>query len=187
MLTLDRASLDLSRKDFTIAEILRLQDLRIIGDDDRFELVDGEIVPMQAKTHRHELIKSDLLIRIVRALPDHLWIGVESSMYLSDRVLLEPDLVVYPRGIELEEVKGRDIILAIEVGLTTLAFDLGRKAALYARHGVRELWVVDAARRLTHVHRDAVDDRWGSIDVLSADAVLTHPALPSFSARLAEV
>ncbi len=56
---------------------------------------------MQSKTHRHELIKTHLNIAVVRALPDHLWMGVESTMYLSERTLLEPDIVVYPRGIEL--------------------------------------------------------------------------------------
>ena len=141
-----------TRRDFTVAEILKLQDLGIIGEDDKFELVEGEIVPMQSKSHRHELIKTALNIAIVRALPDHLWMGVESSMYLSERTVLEPDLVVYRRGIELEQVKGTDIILAVEVALTTLGFDLGRKAELYAGYGVQELWVIDAARRRTHVH-----------------------------------
>ena len=57
---------------------------------------------------------------------------------------MEPDLVIYPRGIKLEEVKGSDILLAIEVAATSLAYDRGLKARLYARHGVNELWVIDA-------------------------------------------
>jgi Uma2 family endonuclease len=58
-----------------------------------------------------------------------------------------PDLAVYPRGIKLEEVKGSDIWLAIEVAATSLAYDGGLKARLYARYGVNELWVIDAERR----------------------------------------
>ena len=182
--TLTRLTEGFTRRDFTIAEILKLQDLGVIGEDDNFELVEGEIVPMQAKTHRHELIKTFVNIAIARALPDHLWFGVESSMYLSQRTLLEPDLVVYPRGIELEQVKGPDIILAIEVALTTLTFDLGRKAELYAHYGVQELWVIDAVRRLTHVHRSVGEGRWATIEILSAKDRLTHPALPDLSIRL---
>ncbi len=174
----------LTRHDITVDEILRLQDLGVISEDDNFELVEGEIVPMQSKTHRHELIKTHLILAVARALPDPLWMGVESSMYLSDRTLLEPDLVVYRRGIELEQVKGTDIILAVEVALTTLGYDLGRKAGLYARYGVRELWVIDAARNRTHVHRDPGPDRWGSIDILSPRDVLRHPALPGLAVRL---
>ncbi len=185
--TISRWTQDFTRRDFTVEEILRLQELGIIGEDDNFELVEGEIVPMQAKTHRHELIKISITIALAKALPDHLWMGVESSMYLSDRTILEPDLVVYPRGIELEAVQGGDMILAIEVALTTLGYDLGRKAKLYARYGVQELWVIDAKRRLTHVHRGAVEDGWGSIDILPGSARLEHPALPGMSVCLDEI
>ncbi len=73
-------------------------------------------------------------------------------MYLSKNTFVEPDLVIYPRGIELEQVKGADIVLAIEVALTSLAYDRGLKAQLYARHEVRELWVIDAKERRTHIH-----------------------------------
>ena len=47
-----------------------MQDAGIISEDENFELIEGEIVPMQAKTHAHELIKSALTIGIARALPD---------------------------------------------------------------------------------------------------------------------
>ena len=95
---------------------------------------------MQAKTHVHELIKSALNIGIVRALPEWLWLGVETTIYLSANTFVEPDLVVYPKGIKLEEVRGSDILLAIEIALTSLDYDRGLKAGLYARHGVNELW-----------------------------------------------
>lgn len=174
----------LSRRDLTVAEILHLQDIGVISEDDNFELVEGEIVPVQSKSHRHELIKIHLNIAIARALPGNLWMGVESSMYLSDRTILEPDLVVYPRGIKLEDVEGADILLAVEVALSTLGYDLGRKAGLYARYGVRELWVIDAARNRTHVHREPRPDRWGSNEMLSSRDVLRHPVLPGFSVTL---
>lgn len=169
---------------FTADDVLRLQDEGLLGEDDRFELVEGEIVPMQAKTHRHELIKSAVGVALARVLPDPLWIGFESTMYLSDDILLEPDLVIYPRGMRLEAVKGRDIVLAIEVAVSTLGYDLGRKARLYARHGVRELWVIDAERLRTHLHRDPVEETWRSVTIRAAGEPLTHPALPGFTMSL---
>ena len=66
-----RAAEGFDRRSFTVAEILRMQDAGIIADDENFELIEGEIVPMQAKTHVHELIKSALNIDIARALPDY--------------------------------------------------------------------------------------------------------------------
>ncbi len=112
-----RAAEGFDRRSFTVAEILRMQDAGIISDEENFELIEGEIVPMQAKTHVHELIKSALNIAIARALPERMWLGVETTIYLSPNTFVEPDLVIYPKGIKLEEVKGSDILLAIEVAL----------------------------------------------------------------------
>ena len=174
----------LRRRVFTAAEILRLQEAGIIGEEENFELVEGEIVPIPAKTHRHELIKSALVAELVRALPLHLWLGVESTICLSRRTLLEPDLVIYPRGLKLEEVKGADIVLAVEVAAASLSYDLGLKAKLYARYGLGELWVIDADRSQTHVHREPSRKGWGSIAVYPAPQPLTHPALPDFALSL---
>ena len=65
---------------------------------------------------------------IARALPEHLWLGVERRSISRADTFVEPDLVVYPRGLKLEAVKGSDIVLAIEVALTSLAYDRGLKS-----------------------------------------------------------
>ena len=182
-----RAAEGFDRRSFTVAEILRIQDAGIISDEENFELIEGEIVPMHAKTHLHEFIKSALTLAIARALPDHLWLGVATTIYLSANTFLEPDLVIYPRGIKLEAVKGSDILLAIEVAVTSLAYDRGLKARLYARHGVNELWVIDAERRRTFVHSGPGSAGWRTITERGRDEALTLAALPGFSAQLGSI
>jgi hypothetical protein len=49
-----------------------------------------------------------------------------------------------------------DVLLVIEVADTSLAYDLGTKVPLYARHGIPEVWVIDAATRQTRVFRQPV-------------------------------
>ncbi len=111
-----RAAEGFDRRSFTVAEILRMQDAGIISEDENFELIEGEIVPMQAKTHVHELIKSALTLGDrSRACRTICGLGVETTIYLSPNTFVEPDLVVYPKGLKLEAVKGADILLAIEV------------------------------------------------------------------------
>jgi Uma2 family endonuclease len=182
-----RAAEGFDRRAFSVQEILRMQEAGIISDDEKFELIEGEIVPMQAKTHVHELIKSSLNMGLVRALPDHLWLGVESTMYLSGATFVEPDLVIYPRGLKLEEVKGTDIVLAIEVALTSLAYDRGLKAQLYARYGVRELWVIDAAARRVFVHKAPRSGAWATIEECGPDEPLVCSSVPNFSVRLGAI
>jgi Uma2 family endonuclease len=182
-----RAAEGFDRRSFTVKEVLRMQEAGIISDDENFELIEGEIVPMQAKTHVHELIKSALGISLGRALPEKLWLGFESTMYLSKNTFVEPDLVIYPRGIKLEQVKGADIVLAIEVALTSLAYDRGLKAQLYARHDVRELWVIDAKERRAHIHTGPKAGAWTHIVERGPQDSLTCAALPEFSLKLGSI
>ncbi len=181
-----RGAEGLDRRAFTVEEVLRMQDAGILGEDENFELIDGEIVPMQAKTHVHELLKLELNLGIARALPDRLWLGVETTIYLTPNTFVEPDLVIYPRGLKLESVKGSDIVLAIEVALTSLAYDRGLKSRLFARHGVQEFRVVDAAERRTYVHTGAKGEAWQSVVERGPDETLSHPALLGFALRLAD-
>src|SRR6202046_836253 len=182
-----RAAEGFDRRSFTVAEILRMQDAGIIAEDENFELIEGEIVPMQAKSHIHERIKIALNIAIARALPNHLWMGVESTVYLSPNTFVEPDLALYPNGLTLEDVKGKDILLAIEVALTSLAYDRGLKAQLYARHGVRELWVIDANQRRAYVHTAPTAGAWKRVVERGSDDVLSCTAIPGFSATLGAI
>jgi Uma2 family endonuclease len=182
-----RAAEGFDRRSFTVQEVLRMQEAGIISDDENYELIEGEIVPMQAKRHDHELIKSALSMHIARMLPERLWLGVASTMYLSKNTFVEPDLVIYPRGIKLEEVKGTDITLAIEVALTSLKYDRGLKAQIYSRYGVRELWVIDASRRVTHIHTGPGAGVWERVIERAPEYELTCAALPGFSVKLGQI
>ena len=182
-----RAAEGFDRRLFTVDEILRMQEAGIISEDENFELVEGEIVPMQAKSHYHELVKSTLNLSLARALPETLWLGIETSIYLSERTFLEPDLSIYPRGMRLETVKGPDVVLAIEVSASTLAYDRGLKAQLYAKYGVQELWVIDVQNRKTYVHKQPFAGKWQSLVTWDADHELKIEAIPGFSARLSEI
>jgi Uma2 family endonuclease len=186
MRAVTRAAEGFDRRAFTVSEVLRMQDAGIISEEENFELIEGEIVPMQAKGHAHERLKSALNLAIARVLPSKLWLGIETTIYLSADTFVEPDLCIYPDGIILEEVKGADIVLAIEVAATSLAYDREFKAELYARHKFQEYWVVDAINRETYEFSGPRGKAWRRRDKKNPDEVLTHPALPGFSIRLSD-
>src|SRR3984957_9205403 len=148
----------LNRLELTVEDGSRMVEVGIVREDERFELVEGEIVMMAAKGIAHERMKSALLIAVVRALPDHLTLGVEITLRLTDTVMLEPDIAVFPKELLTRSSTGfarldpGEAHLVIEVAATSLAYDRGLKARLYARHRVREFWVVDANERIAFVH-----------------------------------
>lgn len=104
-------------------------------------------------------------------------LGASTSFHLSDLAVLEPDVSILP-NMNIEKVRGPDVLLVIEVADTTLDKDTRLKAAIYAKYGVRELWVIDANRRETHMHRDRVEGHWSTIEIVGADRLLVHPSAP---------
>jgi Uma2 family endonuclease len=188
-----RAAEGFPRRAFTVDDISRMIDAGVISEDERFELIEGEIVMMASKGIAHERIKSALIIAVVRTLPDDLTVGVEATLRLTDRTMLEPDLAVFPKTLFKKSASGfaqldpGEALLVIEVAVSSLAYDKGLKARLYAHHKVREFWVIDANERTTWVHTDPSGDGWSSIVEHGPQDVLTTAALPGFAIRLDEI
>jgi Uma2 family endonuclease len=181
------------RRAFTVDEIARMIEAGIIGEDERFELVEGEVVMMASKGIAHERIKSALNIAVVRALPDDLTMGVEVTLRLTDKTMLEPDIAEFPKALFRKTSTGfarldpGEACLVIEVAVSSLAYDRGLKAKLYARHRVKEFWVIDANEGVTYVHTGPDGDGWSSIVTYGPQHALTTPALPGFSVKLDEI
>lgn len=133
----------------TVDEFLILDDAGAFDDLGRVQLIDGEIFVMNAVHRPHARAQSDILIAVglaVRALGGNLQSYAPVSTHLDDHSLPEPDVVV--ATVEDDKFVSRGSIrLAVEVSSSTLKFDLGRKARLYARTGVPEYWVVDVRGR----------------------------------------
>ena len=174
------------RRAFTVDEIVAMQDAGIISENENFELIEGEIVPTGPKYSAHERIKSILAMALARACGSDLILGFETSIFLSEDTFVEPDIALYAERLRSQEVRGPDLLLAIEVAASSLAYDLDLKAKLYARYGVREYWVVDANERVAYVHLGPGESGWASVTRKGPQDVLACAALPEFRFRLAE-
>jgi len=181
------------RRAFTVEDISRMIEAGVIREDEKFELIEGEIVMMAAKGIVHERIKSALLIAVARALPGDLTVGVEATLQLTNTIMLEPDIAVFPKelfkksSVGFAQLDPGEAYLVIEVAASSLAYDKGLKARLYARHRVREFWVVDANERATWVHTGPSGDGWSSVVKCGPQDALTTSALPGFSITLGEI
>jgi Uma2 family endonuclease len=126
----------------------------IILEDERFELIGGEVVPMSPKGNRHELVKKALQqhwVPLVVGTPVDLI--TETTLYIGADEFREPDFLFWPRSIALEDVTAASALLIVEVADSSLGYDLGAKAIAYARLGLPELWVINANTLVTTIHR----------------------------------
>jgi Uma2 family endonuclease len=169
------------RRTFSVAEILKMIEHEIIAEDEKFELIDGEIIPMSPKHSAHEWVKSRLVGKLAKALPFDLLIGVEASVFLDETTFVDPDIILYPRTIATEDLTGPDIPLVIEIADTSLRYDLERKAPLYAKAGFPEYWLINAKTRASMVFRGPSEAGWSETFEVPADQPISFAALPQFS------
>ena len=109
----------------------------------------------------------------------------ETTFRLSEDTYLEPDVVVYPRTSGLRGLTGANVLLVVEIADSSLRYDIGRKAALYASFGIRELWVIDAVRMTTRVFREpAADGYRNARDFSPSDRLVPLIAAEAFTLRL---
>ena len=120
----------------------------------RTELIDGVIVALNSQWVPHARAKMMVAFAIndaVRTLSLPLEVYSEVSVKLGPHDLPMPDVLLC-RVLNQHEgpVPHDQMLLAIEISDSTLAFDLGVKATVYARQGIPEYWVVDLKSRIIH-------------------------------------
>jgi Uma2 family endonuclease len=178
----------LPRRGFTVKEVERMSEVGLLRDGERVELIGGELIPMNPKGSRHELLKAALLKQWYRAAPDHILLIPETTFRLALDTYLEPDVVLFERAIGIRRLGGGTALLAVELSDSSLGFDLGPKALVYAHFGIRELWVIDAVANVVHVHREPKDGRYQSITPWGAEDLVVPAFAPSqFGLRLADL
>lgn len=182
-----QAAEGLPRRPWTVAEIEAMVAAGIIGEDERFELLGGEVVPMHPKGGRHEMVKVDLNWHFQRHASHDLWVAPETTLRLDEKSFVEPDFCVFPRTVYPSEMRGPDVLLAIEIADTSLAYDRGRKIGIYAAFGIPEVWVIDANTLTTHVYRSLGAAGYADMQAIEPARTVTATRVPSISMNLQDL
>ena len=137
----------------------RMGETGILGPADRVELIDGEIIDMSPIGALHAAIVDLLARHFGRSAQASVFIRCQNPLRLDGLSEPEPDIAILkPRAdfYTTGHPGPADALLVIEVADSSLAYDLGVKVPLYARHGIPEVWVIDATTRQTRVFREPV-------------------------------
>ena len=167
---------------FSVEDFYAMMKAGVIEEGDRQELIDGEVIDMAGDGPRTLAMTSAIFIWLARGIETARFrVFPNATLVLSKFNAPSPDWWVAPVTVPIADLRGPDALLVIEQSDTTLAGDLGRKARLYAAHGVRDYWVIDLERREVHVHRDPAEHGYGSITVITADAAVETLLIPGLT------
>src|SRR5262245_26426004 len=145
--------IEVARKRFTVDDYYRMAEAGILKHTDRVELIEGEIVEMSPIGARHAMAVNRLNMIFARGLGDKIVVGVRNAAHMDRYNEPQPDIVlIRPREgfYGTSHPNPEDVVLLIEVSETTLRFDRTVKLPIYARNGIREVWIVDLKNDVIH-------------------------------------
>jgi Uma2 family endonuclease len=170
-----------------VDEIMAMVEAGIIADDERFELIDGEAVPKPARSLQHEMIRGSLNAWWIKRGAGQFHLGSQTILRLNASSFLEPDFVFFASTTKLKDLAPANALLAVEISDSTLHYDTGRKAKLYATHGVTELWAIDTDTLQTHIFTKPSAEGYLERHLIEPDQVLAPNFAPEIAVMLSEL
>lgn len=167
-----------------VEDYLMLDEAGAFDSYGRTELIEGEIVYMNAQHRPHARIQSRLLVLLANELAkrgDGLEALVEGSVSMPPHNVPEPDIAITtePEGVGL--IPLGSLALIVEVADTTLKNDLGRKAKIYAREGVPEYWVVDVNGARIHQLASPIGEAYSEMREVPFGTPIISATIANFS------
>ena len=169
------------RRLLTVEDYHRMGEAGILSRDDRVELIEGELVEMAPIGSEHAASVGMLNRLLVLAVGGRAVVFPQNPVRLDVHNEPQPDFTVLkprPDGYRSALPTPEDVLLVVEVAASSLAYDRGLKLALYARHGIPELWIVNVAAQEIEIFRKPAGDHYASTARAGRSGSLEIEALP---------
>ena len=171
------------------SEFTRMCEAGVFSEDDRLELIEGEIIEMSPIGKRHAAAVRRLINLVTRRLgQDEALVDAQDPVVLGDLSEPQPDLALLrpsPSFYADEHPRAEDVLLLIEVADTSLTYDREVKVPTYARHGVPEVWIADLGGAAVEFYREPTADGYARFERLDdPEAVVSPQLLPQLRLRV---
>jgi len=176
----------LTKRRFTVDEYHRMAEAGILTDDDRVELIDGEIVEMTPIGFQHARCVIYLNEVFVRRLEGRAVVSPQGPLAMEKTTQFQPDLVLL--RLPLVQLPAPvDALLVVEASDTSLERDRSVKLPRYAAAGVPEVWIVDFAGEVVEVCRAPSPDSYRDVVRVPRGSSLSPVAFPDLTLDVDEI
>jgi Uma2 family endonuclease len=178
-------ALALPHHKFTGEEYAQMIATGIIAEDDRVELIRGEIITMNPIGPSHAYIVAVLNRILGRQVSDDVLIAVQNPIWLPDDSQTQPDLALVAFRDYMQTLPTpAEVLLVIEVADSSLAYDKQIKLPLYAAAGIPEAWLVDLAARRIERHTEPRADGYATRLPIVRGGTVTSTTVPGIAIAL---
>jgi len=162
---------------FTLDEYHRLGELGFFREDERVELIRGEIIQMPTKKTPHSVCNTRLVRKLI------LLLGERAIVRGQEQIILPADSEPQPDGVIARNrsddylsshPEPAEILLLIEISDSTLRYDQQTKLSLYAEDGISDYWIFNLLENHLETYSEPYQDRQGKFSYRSKRIVLSN-------------
>src|SRR5262245_28806885 len=162
-------TVQIQRWQFTVADYARMRETGILSEDDRVELIDGEVRPMSPIGPLHAAIVNRLNRLISQQLGATAIVSIQNPIQLNDYSEPQPDLaVLHPHDDFYAHAHphATDTYLVVEVADTSIDYDREEKLPRYAEAGIPEVWLIVVDSHTIEQHTQPRNGRYHTMHLI---------------------
>ena len=181
--------LSVPRRTLTVDEYRKIGAAGIFREDDRIELIEGELVKMAPIGGKHLRLVNVLSGILAREAGAAAVVSTQNPVSLPPDNEPQPDIALLTRDFANREdvPSARDVLLIIEVADTTLVYDRDTKVPLYGRFGIPEAWVIDAQTEAVSIYLEPGPKGYRRLLTPDKNEILTPSLMPEIKVRLSDI
>jgi Uma2 family endonuclease len=173
---------------WSVEEFHRMAQSGLLDENDRVELINGELVDMAPIGSRHAFYVDRLAECLGGGPSASYMVRVQNPIVLDERSEPQPDIALVKRANYADRhPTAAEVLLIVEVSDTTLDYDRDVKLALYARHGIPDVWLIDVKTGELTIHREPVEGRYRLMRQPTASETVASLLIPAVKFALAEL
>lgn len=180
----------LERKLFTTTEYHRMIEAGVFDEDDRLELLDGEIIKMAPIGPRHAACVDRLTVFLVTKLKKSAIVRVQNPVELSEYSEPEPDISLLKSRADYYASRHPapdDILVAIEVADSSVERDRQIKIPAYARSGIVEVWLVDLPADRIEIYTQPDKGFYREVRIVPREQRVISKSIPTLKLKAADI
>ena len=175
------AMLAAKKRNFSVDDYYCLADEGILHEDDRIELIDGEIVVMSPINSPHASGVKAFNREFGMKVGDRAVVSVQDPIHLSDNTEPQPDIGLLRYRDDLyagAHPTPDDILLLVEVADSSLERDREKARESYAKHGIPELWIANLRDEVIERYRNPTPDGYEDVEIFNRGDMISPDLLP---------
>jgi len=177
-------SVQIARRHFNVAEYYKMAAAGVFSEDDRVELIEGEIVEMNPIGSRHAACVGRLTELLGRLVVGEAIVWVQNPVQVSDYSEPLPDVALLKRRDDFyaqANPRPSDVFLIVEVADSSVEYDRGIKIPLYAQASIPEVWLVNLPKETVEIYSQPLEGEYREIRLIKRGESLSAKSIPSLT------